>query len=275
MRYSINSRFRGSLVGATLGEKISQPGKIKPSSIAKVIVPGAQSLVELGSFDYQSWSKMLLPLKLTPLQAIIATLPLALFYHDNNIKLRQNLLAVAKIWENEPIIQEGILALGYAIAIILTEKLVANKLIAQIVAFIDTPSTDLSDTLIQVLGLLDQKAGIEKTISQINPDRDRISKSIALGFYYFLSTLEDFKLSINRSIQSPLSSTIVGALSGAYNSISNIPSNWQTTINLQATTQIEMLQLSDSLVAVWSGAYDSTIKLTSTAVAAPRVIRSR
>ena len=273
MRYSITSRFHGALLGATIAEKISNPSKSNSTAIAKLIIPGAQSLIELGRFERQSWLKKLLILELTPLQAVVATLPLALFYHDNKINLRSNLLSVASIWQYEPVIQESILAIGYAIAQALTEKLHPTKLIPQIVSFIDAPNTELTDALQQVQTLLEQKAGIEKTIIAKGSS---VTNSVALAFYYFLSTVEDISLSVKRSIQSPFASKeIVGALSGAYNSAANIPSSWQIVADSQTSPKAEMLQLSEDLVAVWSGVYDSKAQLLSTAVAAPRVIRSR
>ncbi len=275
MRYSINSRFRGTLLGATLGEKITQENQLKPASIAKVLIPGAQSLVELGKFDRESWQEKLLIAQLTPLKAIAATLPLALFYHDNKIKLRQNLLSVGSIWSQEQIIQAGILAVGYAIAQAVTEKLDPSQLIPQILEFIDEPNTDLTNKLMQVQSLLAQKAGVEKTVTQITPNCDRVTASIALGFYYFLSSVEDLNLSVKRSRRSPASMAIVGALAGAYNSASNIPSSWHILVAPPTSLEQEMLQLSDSLVAVWSGVYDSNASLIATAVAAPHVIRSR
>ncbi|MBW4664550.1 MAG: ADP-ribosylglycohydrolase family protein [Chroococcus sp. CMT-3BRIN-NPC107] len=274
MRHSITSRFRGTLLGATLEEKISH--QVQSPPIAELLTLGMQSLVELGCFEYRSWLEKLLMAKLTPLQAIIATLPLALFYHDNKIKLSANLLSVASIWSSEIIIRESILALGYAIAQALTEKLVPHKLISQIVEFVGAPNTDLVDKLIQVQNLLEQKAGLETTIIQLAPNSSSVTASIAFALYCFLSTPEDISLSIKRSRRSPgASSAIVGALSGAYNGVYSIPSSWRISVDLQTSAQIEMLQLSDSLVAVWSGVYDSKTKPLSTAVAAPRVIRSR
>ncbi len=277
MRYSMISRFRGTLLGATLDENITKESQIKPISTAKVLSLGTQSLTELGKFDYENWLEKLLSTNLTPLQAIIATLPLALFYHDNKIKLRSNLLLVSSIWQKEPIIQSSILALGYAIAQALTEKLLPQKLIPQILEFVDAPTTDLTDKLILVQTLLEQKAGLEKTIAQLASNSNQVTASVALGFYDFLSTPEDLHLSVKRSRRSPfISSAIVGALSGAYNSVSSIPSSWQIGfVDLQANDQVEMLQLSDYLLAVWSGVYDSKTKLIATAVAAPQVIRLR
>lgn len=275
MRYSITSRFRGTLLGATLEEKISH--QVQPPAIAKLLTQGIESLVTLDNFEYQSWLEKLSAAKLTTVQAIIATLPLALFYHDNKTKLRANLLSIVKIWSPEPIIRESVLALGYAIAQALTEKLVPHKLIPQIVEFLGEQNTDLGDKLTQVQNLLEQKAGLETTTIQLAPNSSAATAAIALAFYCFLSTPEDISLSINRSKRSPfVSSAIVGALSGAYNGFCSIPGSWQIDLlNLQTSPQIEMLQLSDSLVAAWSGVYDSTTRLLSTAVAAPRVIRSR
>lgn len=186
------------------------------------------------------------------------------------------MLSVASIWQHESAIQESILAMGYAIAQVLTEKLCSQKLIPQILEFIDAPSSKLTSQLIQVQSLLERKAGLEQTINQLTANSTKVTRAIALGFYYFLSTIEDFKLSVSRSRRSPDSGFLVGALSGAYNSVSSIPSSWQTLlVETKTSVEPEMLKLSDSLVAVWSGVYDSEVKLTATAVAAPRVIRLR
>ncbi len=275
MRHSITSRFRGTLLGATLGEIINNPSQIIPTPSAEIIIPGAQSLITLGRFEPESWREKFLHLELTPLQAIVATLPLALFFHDNKIKLQQNLQSVAKIWFNEPAMQESILAVGYAIAQALTEKLYFKDLIPQIVDFINAPSTEITNKLQQVQALLEQKAGLELAVAQITQNKSSIASSVALAFYYFLSTVEDLPLSVKRSKKSPTSSAIVGALSGAYNSASSIPSSWQILTGVKTNTDSEMLNLSDSLVAVWSGVYDNEAKLITMAVAAPRVIRSR
>lgn len=274
MRYSLISRFRGTLIGATIGEKITQKQQSNPSTIANLLISGTQSLVDRGRFDRESWQEDLLLAELTPIKAIAATLPLALFYHDNEIKLRQNLLSASSILPPEKTNQAGILAVGYAIAQAITEKLDPSKLIPQILEFIDEPNTDFSSKLMQVQWLLAQKAGVEKTLIPITANCDRLTASVALGFYYFLSSPEEFNLSIKRSKKSPTSAPIVGALAGAYNSSSNIPSSCPIFV-APTNLEREMLQLSDSLVAVWSGVYDRNASLGATAVAAPRVIRFR
>lgn len=284
MRYSISSRFQGAVLGAVLGEKISKHSRqISTFQAANCLIPGMRSLIELGRFEQQNWQEKLLPdTKISEFASTIA-IPLALFYHENELKLRQNLLAASiSIGQNEPIIQESILAVGYAIAQVLSEKLTPAQLIPHILSLIETPQTDLTQKLLQVQTLLTQKAGLERALSQLNLNEPSTT-AIALGFYCFLSSQEDFSLTVKRALclQQPLASTVAGALSGAYNSSSNIPSSWHALVVHQTSTdEKEVLQLSDSLVAVWSGVYEyevhgAEVITKAVAVAAPGVIRSR
>lgn len=283
MRYSISGRFRGAVLGTMLGEKISTPSRqISTFQAANCLIPGMRSLIELGRFEQQNWQEQLLPGTKTSEFVPMIAIPLALFYHENELKLRQNLLAAsASIWQNEPIIQESILAVGYAIAQVLSEKLTPAQLIPHILSLIETPQTDLAQKLIQVQTLLTQKAGLESALSQLTANEPSTT-AIALGFYCFLSSQEDFSLTVKRALRlrQPLASAVAGALSGAYNSSSNIPSSWHALATHQTSTEKEVLQLSDSLVAVWSGVYEykvyrAEVITKAVAVAAPGVIRSR
>lgn len=280
MRYSLSSRFRGTLLGAMLAEKNSQQVS---KQTAKYLMPAMHSLIELGKFNGQHWQEKLLAAELMPeIAPTIATLPLALFYHDNELKLKQNLLSSASIWQNEPIVQESILAVGYAIAQAVSAKLKSAQLIPHILRFIENPQTDLSSKLTQVHQLLAQGASLERTVTHLTAN-EPLSTSIALGFYCFLSSQEDYTLAVKRAqrIQKPLASAIAGALSGAYNSATSIPSSWQIAALARNphSTEKEVLQLSDWLVAVWSGVYDYEVHpaelVTKTVIAAPRVIRWR
>lgn len=278
MRYSISSRFRGTLLGAMLGE-ITEQVSIQT---AKCLVPGMHSLIELGRFEQQHWQEKVLSAALIPeIVPAIATLPLALFYHENEPKLKQNLLASASIWQDKPVIKESILTVGYAIAQALSEKLKSAQLIPQILNFIETPQTDLTYKLNQVQELLTQGAGLEAALAKFCPN-EPLTTSIALGFYCFLSSKEDFNLAVKRArrSQQPLASAIAGALSGAYNSAASISSSWQAALATDRnSTEKEVLQLSDSLFAVWSGVYDYKLHpaelVTTTVACAPRVIRLR
>lgn len=106
MRYSPISRFRGTLLGAFLGESLAT-GDIQSQSyldLERMAVLGTESLIALGRLDLDDWiarqQQESLHLAATDdicIKIILATLPVALFFHENPIKLRQNLLDVLKI----------------------------------------------------------------------------------------------------------------------------------------------------------------------------------
>jgi hypothetical protein len=309
MRYSPISRFRGTFLGAFLGGSLAYGGKMQPHSyldLGRMAILGTESLITLGRLDLDDWiarqQQESLHLAATDdisIKIIIATLPVALFFHENPIKLRQNLLRVLKIWEDDPIVRDGTLAVGYAIALALTEKLNPLTLIPQTIAFLGETPTSIPKKLLKVQNLLEQGAGLSKAQAELARE-EKLSNTIAMAFYCFLSTLEDFRLAVLRatydlnstSVSSQATGAIAGALSGAYNGIGSIPVNWQVLL-LQSnspawglTSFSQMLELTDAFVAVWSGVYNISLnpkELTDegcdmallSVYAAPRVIRSR
>ena len=307
MRYSLVSRFRGTILGALLGEIITNGGNrepLHPTSLDwyKMAVQCAESLINLGRVDLNNWQEqqqefpnLAATLSVSP-EAILATLPLALFFHENIIKLRENLLDVVHIWHNDPLLRDGILAISFAIAQSLTEKLSRVTLIPLTISFIGETSTSLPEQLLKVNYLLDCQAGLERVQAELmREENDRCT--IAMAFYCFLSTLEDFRLSVLRATQNEDDlqglSAITGALSGAYNSTVGIPVTWQVlplkakSKESELTSESQMLKLADALMAVWSGVYNTSYSnevtdedcanaqshLPLQAIAAPRVIR--
>ena len=312
MRYSLGSRFKGTILGALLGEKtafsrrnqLQGAGTLKITSLhwSDMTIECASSLISLGRFDQEDWQKAKQQ-ELTNLEnsywAILATLPVALFFHENPLKLRHNLLLAAQIWQNDPVVRDGILAVGYAIAQSLTEKLTSISLISQTISFIGETSTDLPQQLLKVNNLLEDGAGLERVQAEFSKE-EKLSHSIGVAFYCFLSTIEDFRLSVLRALQnshrSAEISAITGALSGAYNSAVGIPISWQVMLvqanstEGQVSSSRRMVELADALVAVWSGVYDLALcpdevseegsalaphLVSLQATAAPRVIKSR
>lgn len=313
MRYSLSSRFSGTLLGAAVGEMLGKSTSGVTASVTadcqweRLAVLGVKSLIRLGRFDVDDWrnafrknSTMRLFRSPSDTQnarncvstkAIIATLPLSLLYHENEIKLRENLQQLMAVWEDDPVNRDGALAVGYVTLQSLTEKLNRADLIPQIIAFLGEAETQVAQHLAQVQTLLEQGAGLERAITELVRNAQS-STPIALAFYCFLSTLEDLELSVRRAARTPyqpqITSAITGALSGAYNSIAGIPATMRMVLTRSDTkplaawgmkTEAEMLELSDSLVAVWSGVYNREThpaQLTPVAaIAAPRVIRPR
>jgi hypothetical protein len=181
MRYSLSSRFGATFVGAVIGEMIgsskgvsirrfSDPNAIKPHQEelllqveqqkypveakylgGRLAIIGAERLIQLGRFDLDDWhnafTKDLLAqdtINCNPTIAILATLPIALFYHESEIKLRQNLqLALTAVGQDDAVIRDGALAVGYAIALSLNEKINAATLIPQVITFLGEPQPKL------------------------------------------------------------------------------------------------------------------------------------
>lgn len=284
MRYSLASRFRGTIIGALLGDLASSSGK-QPVNSGEMAVMGIESLISLSRLDLDDWiarqqrefpdlgKSDRLP------EIIIATLPVALFFHENTVKLRENLISAIAIWSDSPVVRDGTLAVGYVLAKSLTEKLDPKTLIAETISFIGSTPTSLAQALLKVNELLIQGAELERVQAELS-QFEKPSQAIAIAFYCFLSTLEDFRLSMrgrfNSSPHLRATSAITGALSGAYNSTSGIPVTW--LLGLKNSKQI--IELSDRLVAVWSGAYNApdaeNLQQESAIVYySPRVIKSR
>jgi ADP-ribosylglycohydrolase len=311
MRYSLISRFRGALLGALLGETLAKGDEQKSQSgfnMGQALFLSAESLIALGRLDVdyclERQQQQFLHLNTTDnvlLKVIFASIPVALYFHENTIKLRQNLLRVVEIWEDDPIIQDGTLAVGYAIAQSLTEKLEPRTLIPQIISFIGETPTSLPQQLLTVNDLLNRACGLGIAQAELSRE-NKHSHSIAMAFYCFLSTLEDFRLSVLRATHngdlwhSQTTGAITGALSGVYNSTVGIPVKWQvllsptTPASCGLTNFSQMLELADALATVWSGVYNlnpnarklleeeyimSEPQAALPVYAAPRVIRSR
>lgn len=306
MRYSLLSRFRGTIVGAFLGESLASINEEASVNWGKIALLGAESLIGRSQLNLDDWIQRqqtefpdLDTRDGVSLKAIIATLPVALFYFDNTVKLRQNLSQAIAIWDQDLVVRDGTLAVGYAIAQCLTEKLNTKTLIPQTIDFIGETPTFVPQALLKVNNLLLQGAGLE-TVQRSLSREEKLSKAVAMAFYCFLSTLEDFRLSILRATDNnnavPAIGAITGALSGAYNSLTSIPVSWQMKLSPanSATSTLsnrkQMIELADGLVAVWSGAYDlapytdylqqegyamSDKQSTLCVSAAPRVIRLR
>jgi hypothetical protein len=307
MRYLLGSRFRGAFLGGLIGETLAQSSQPKHSSagnFAQSLVPGATSLIKLGKFDIDDWLEIYQQkfTYLEPSKIIFATIPISLFFHENPVKLHQNLLRVLKDWDSDLEIRDSTLAIGYAIAQSLTEKLHPQTLIPQIIAFIGETDTSIPQNLLKVNNLLEQRAGLERVKTELG-SQGKLSNGIAIAFYYFLSTLEDFSLAVLRSIRHekigqqyssnvycPNISTITAILSGTYNGTTSIPVTWRLSLTRELSQIPQVLELADALATTWSGVYEpglnsqefpneeslmSNEKIPPCVYAAPRVIRAR
>jgi len=317
MRYSLLSRFRGALLGSLLGEVLVSGGELgevlggaaltipnasdvdsslRISDWSQISTYGTESLIRCGRLDLEDWlcysgmrqpSLLLLKTAASSSEVAVATLPIALFFHEDQVKLQQQLLQATAVWQQESETSEGAFAVALAIAFTLTEKLNLATLIPQILTSLGRPETTLVQQLEQVQTLLEQGAGLETTLTQLHREAQSRGEllsssdtSIALAFYCFLSTPEDFRLCVGRAARTgslhQTTSAIAGALSGAYNGMMGIPISWRLAAN-RISTGIQRRQLADHLFSVWSGVYavSAIDQISSVAVAAPWVIQPR
>ncbi|MGB3514723.1 MAG: ADP-ribosylglycohydrolase family protein [Microcoleaceae cyanobacterium] len=235
----------------------------------------------------------------TPTNAVIASLPISLLYHEDEFKLQQKLQQWGAVWRNYLEINPANLAIGYVMAQALTEKLDPLTLIPKTINYIGEQEP-LADQLKQVKILINQGASLEAATVQLSKSAKSLEQQqlsceeqqkshswasfipISLGLYCFLSTPEDLGLAVLRAARTRWireTCSIVGALSGAYNSSVGIPVGWRQTMGLQllgTTNEVEIMKLAKSLWAVWCGVYnpEKTIH-PMPAVAASNVIRPR
>ncbi|PAX60048.1 hypothetical protein [Brunnivagina elsteri] len=306
MHHSLISKFRGTLFGALIAgtlplkdvKQITYSALLTQEAIDGLVF-SSKSLIYQGKFVLGDWllKKQANPsldrtnLNQTNEQLLVttffATLPIALFCHENLLKLKQNITDVVRLYSDDSGIRDTNLAVGYAIAKSLTGTMNPTALIPQIVNFLGDTSSNTPQQLLKVDDLLRQGANLEQVsseLSQLELSQLELSKTgldkknssnqsissqvIAEAFYCFLATMEDFRLSIllsHRQSDPSLRaiSPITGALSGAYNSTVGIPLAWQIrysqqkSAKLHSNTYLQMVKLADELLAVWSGVYNN------------------
>ncbi len=248
-------------------------------------------------------------------ETAIACLPGVMLYHEVEAKLRGFLEQISEVWQGRSDLRLSNLAVGYAIALGLREKLDPHTLIPKTITILEEEGP-LVEQLKEVQSLLERRSDLETaTIALSNKakamkeelgdlgedsrEKEAIARRIAssipisLAFYCFLSTPENWQLAVRRAGRTGRGSQIcplVGAISGAYNSSAGIPVEWRRALNSlpqktpalmveAVANQAEIIKLAKTLWALWCGVYNPKImenKLNLVpAVAASNVIRPR
>ena len=293
------------------------------SECGRLAVACAQSLIRCNGLDLKDWgdtweaftkSEIYTPgsteLKsmLNPCEAAVAVLPCAMFFHENKAKLRSKIILVTDVWQkqNVPEYETAVLAIGYAIARSLKQRLDPARAIEQTIVYLETDNA-LTELLRQVQILLEEGADLEtatihlyKTATVLGEkqgDGEKKSETksivnpgnllpIALAFYYFLNTPEDLRLSVMRAarcgIAGQLTCALTGALSGAYNGVAAIPVEWREVFSAVKSMPLaqgpepsvwgtgsdaKIVELANNLFAVWAGVYNPSAGLDSAALA--------
>ena len=223
-------------------------------------------------------------------ESTLATLPITLFFHENEAKQQRLLTQTVQLWQCPLGTEAGLVAMSYAIAQALQGRLEPLTLVPQTVTYLkqstanSTPLLlDLVDALEQVQTLLQQGAGLHTTIEQLRARANHLgNRAIALAFYCCLSTPDELPLALLRAVRSgeaaPIVCALTGALSGAHNSLNGLPLAWRVGSSTRSSGRLSdqaMNQLAAQLFAVWSGGYALTTSTNRLTIAAPGGIRPR
>ncbi|MBV6624789.1 MAG: ADP-ribosylglycohydrolase family protein [Rivularia sp. (in: Bacteria)] len=302
MRYSLTNRIRGTFIGGIIGQNLGTVGLAEPFD-CDLALRGMQSLIARGGFDLEEWNRLEPSLSnkeiaadLMLLSLVWATLPIALFFHENHSSLRKNLLLTITN-HADPLLRDGILTVCYLIAQSLNDKINTDTLLSEITSFIGETKTGIPKLLQQVNNIIITNAGYSELQNCLNKENNA-SNAIAIAFYCFVTTKEDFRLTCLRAVENPqysrLCGAIAGIISGSHNSMTGIPVTWHLGLDEAKLAQwgltsfSQVVKLADAFVSVWSGAYEvlpqflelqevdkSNLIPPLEAIAAPHIIRLR
>lgn len=281
-QYPLSRQFEGVFFGVALGELWGQwtqeffhvhgsalsgrdfnlnalfcGGSSRSSPISSSFVPGlrvtlasTQSFLQFRGLNLEDWlTDSLSPLAVKSSDILFATVPVALFFHENLTRLEQSLKEIAQGWEtltedhpNPTSTQvfglSTILALGYVLSQVLTRQFSGLEIIAQTIAYLGE-ETSLTPRLQTLYQLLRKRASLATAVQQLGglPQKTatlsqagaggqvqdiELEIALSLALYCWLSTPEFFNLSLMRAAQTQfqpaLTCGITGILSGAYNS---------------------------------------------------------
>ncbi len=287
MRYLLRERFLGACFGGVIGEQLS---KQEPISIDK-IKSNQVSWLEINQeimtqiplhFD-QSLSWEDLPInsgeKITISELALAVFPLILYYHDNLHQLEFLLHQSAQYWQIPWSNLDGILWWSTAISLVLREKLDPEDLWRQLTVSSEFFSTSLSDNLGNLQILFDRGLSITEVTTELSLVVTPDNLPFILSLYCFYQTPENFTLAMKQAMNVKRQTTdllaLTGFLSGAYNSRTGLPVNWEKFCHNGDNYQ-KICHLGRRVFALWSGVYVPGNHVNISAiVATPRTLQNR
>ena len=236
MYHNTYDRIRGSWWGAIVAQSqierlsaepqldlYSQPWLIQRQKVATLLLKRELSSLDLEQLiaDLQHNSSLL-----SLLPAIALTPDKPILQLKNIVK--RNLELVSK--PSEIAINQNVLGWNYLLTSALHHKLdlIAQKrVIEEVIEHHLESSGWLADKLSLVVRGIENGSSLGLIVEQLLPLKDRTSTAIALAWYCFVTTPEDFGLSIKRAslVTTNLTRSIVlltGTLSGAYNGMAEI-----------------------------------------------------
>lgn len=273
MSYSLLSRFRGALIGSWVSEGLAFPdvsAHTKEGFCADAIATSAESLISTRSIS----STAAQITRLDQHRALASIIPIALYGHDNPQALEPI------IADTTPTALQGAaLVIANSITAALAHRSPFNPLPALIQHVTDE---SLSQPLQQVERLLSCRGSLAIALQTLG-DPEQIEVAVVLALYCWLSTPAQFQLSVLRAHRipnvSPLTLSLTGAFSGAFNGQAAMPLPWLQSTAASGGKIESMEKRADQLLAIWSGCYPSELgtvnEMEAVAVSAPGLLHPR
>ncbi|MDY6782805.1 MAG: ADP-ribosylglycohydrolase family protein [Cyanobacteriota bacterium] len=289
------SRFQGGLLGTQIAQQQSGQGNPFPPTGQKQPLPSrdrdipllcaAESLIQCGRLDLAHWCEQLrleqpsaldLKQRASASHTALWILPIALYFHDHRQSLHDNVRQAAALWLHPQENADDLFLWADAIAWILRENLTGPDLLDRLLETAEGRWTPTCQHLKELRTLCDRAVPLEAVLDRFSTSRFSTSPiPLALAFYFFASTPEDFCLCIKRAARGQntpsIALALTGALAGLYNSAYGLPPRWR------AHPQVDRAkQQGERLFATWSGVYQSHRRTEGVrAVAAAGAIQPR
>ena len=223
---------------------------------------------------------------------VLSLLPLIIFYGDDLNSLQKIIskcyLKLAGSIKAEEITEE-ILIWSYLITLLLNNRSIPDRINFKLIrekVVNNAKSSDISSIkkLDIALEAVREGTSLHQLVEKLSKSDNSWQTAIAISFYCFATTPDDFRLSVKRAanLDLPMAlwiATLTGTLSGAYNGIRGVPYQWRT-IAEENLTYYEESQLASKLFKTWLGTYSVNNHQQSynrelCAVATPRIIQPR
>lgn len=226
---------------------------------------------------------------------ILSLLPLIIFYGDNQDLLLRIIdidnLKLANLAETKEI-REDILIWNYLLHSVLHPKFeswqvnpsLAMEQILTNLHNLESTETRLTQKLKLVVQEVHNGTNLHHLLDILSSDGNMRSTAIALSWYCFVTTPQDFRISVQRANRIKLNlagwtAALTGILSGAYNGMTGIPCNWRIKIS-QNQNYVSENQTVVKLFKAWLGIYSlngsqELYNQELDAVASPQIIQPR
>lgn len=269
---SLFQKFEGVIWGALLGEILGNQRNDPPENL--ILAPSPQEQIhriKQGLTDYLN-PPIHSPQFLENLgqssesfqKKLTQVLPVILLCHERLGKLTSSL---ENFCEKQAIseIKIDLFLFGKSLAKILHPSFIPSQLLPELIQTPELPEEE-QEKLITLEKLLKRKTNLQKAIVELNQP-SKIDKSsgektanfrsvLLLALYSFLSTPEDFRLSLMRGYQTgydpSLIGWLIGVLSGGYNSSIGIPVD-EVCVLAKQVDLTHVKDLTQKLFSLWVG----------------------